>query len=555
MSHEALKSYFEESEYEKASQRANIEGLAEKMEQIKNDPDYRLNQLEEKIDKTPDTFETRFNAFKKAVEQAEQLKQAEQSTTQATETVIQSAAEKLHIKKEELYQWLEQDLSQGGDWKWPIALWALKLTKDTEQEPSIFNTIKKVFGGIVLSIFGWEVYKKYKQDLFGLNNPEIDQESENEKKLSQNEKFKFVASAFITIFDHDNKGMHGTIIKNENFNALQYSDLLKIKQWGYKSSEITRISKQVWQNETDVLSAIKLLTEERGYEVIRDIFQKKPALRNTYKTLTIEDLMLALNDDINILNNIGSVDVLSKIDVQNPGNTDKSVFEELDNKGLSREIVLSMLEWEKQFEFRWSQESIFNSIMGTIEGHEKKEKNKEKVSALVNFGLKIQETMFWDSSPFQIYNDSGWESISSIFKNQPLTLSNVAKISLLTWQNTDISKLNSIQQTALYLTIIDFLEDRDKDPEVWSYFTALAEQAAQKGSNTVSKIPDGVKNVIGDTMQTTIKLSLEWAEKMIQQAYWAFMQNKTAGTWFAAVALFGPWFTKRQSLISMAMRR
>jgi hypothetical protein len=69
---EILKSYFNEDEVSEVEAMINKDpDFKEKYERLKNNPDYKLAQLEEKISKTEETFNKRFEAFKKAILKAE----------------------------------------------------------------------------------------------------------------------------------------------------------------------------------------------------------------------------------------------------------------------------------------------------------------------------------------------------------------------------------------------------------------------------------------------------------------------------------------------------
>ena len=93
---EILKSYFDENEVSKVEKEIEKDqSFKEKYEKIKNNPDYKMAQLADRIDtKTESNFEKRFEAFKKAVLDAETIEKNQKPTKQETNKAKKEAEEK-----------------------------------------------------------------------------------------------------------------------------------------------------------------------------------------------------------------------------------------------------------------------------------------------------------------------------------------------------------------------------------------------------------------------------------------------------------------------------
>ncbi|MDP2396506.1 MAG: hypothetical protein Q8S84_06340 [bacterium] len=96
---EVLKSHFTEVEYQKVeSEIEKDQSFKDLYEKIKNTPDYRLNKLEERVEKTEETFKERFDAFKNAVLEAEK-KQTEKKQEYKSNTEIYDNLDKIVKEK------------------------------------------------------------------------------------------------------------------------------------------------------------------------------------------------------------------------------------------------------------------------------------------------------------------------------------------------------------------------------------------------------------------------------------------------------------------------
>ncbi|MDP2090907.1 MAG: hypothetical protein Q8K30_04895 [Candidatus Gracilibacteria bacterium] len=156
---EVLKSHFTEVEYQKVeSEIEKDQSFKDLYEKIKNTPDYRLNKLEERVEKTEETFKERFDAFKNAVLEAEK-KQTEKKQEYKSNTEIYDNLDKIVKEKSGfggiVLGWLGIDLTK-------IAKDNLDEKLNTSKEPissdieSFFsgNNLKKIFSGMILGLFG-----------------------------------------------------------------------------------------------------------------------------------------------------------------------------------------------------------------------------------------------------------------------------------------------------------------------------------------------------------------------------------------------------------------
>ncbi len=152
---EVLKKHFNENEYQKVEIEIEKDNkFKEIYEKIKNNPDYRLNQLAEKIEKTEETFIARFEAFKEAVLDAEKNKEKLEKT------------EKLEKIKQESYLKLDNIIKEKV-WFWSFILWWMwidltvmakqKLDEKLNQDQvPVENNIKNFFSkDNIKKIFWW----------------------------------------------------------------------------------------------------------------------------------------------------------------------------------------------------------------------------------------------------------------------------------------------------------------------------------------------------------------------------------------------------------------
>jgi len=147
-----LDSYFKSEEKDKVLKRIETQdnSFKEKYEKIRNDPEYKLKQLEEKIQKIEATFEERFNVFKEAVLSAEKEKNnwKDNATKEKEEEKKWFSWEVFSKAVKDNWWWL----SFAGIWAWFMALWDSLIwsVKDTKDE--IVEVIKEVKNNVVSSV-------------------------------------------------------------------------------------------------------------------------------------------------------------------------------------------------------------------------------------------------------------------------------------------------------------------------------------------------------------------------------------------------------------------
>lgn len=584
---------FEENEIQTVHERAEAEWWKEKMDKIELHPEFRLTQLQERIDKTTQDLDTRISSFKDFV-----ISHPLDDSGEIVEVPTSfSPQEELLKKQEEYTSNFRQELKKS----WRFWIWGLKVIafdyiqnmRKVEDNPdATWQERAKwwlawVLWSIGMGIIGWDLYKKFKagfdwlklwnNDKKFVEKPEADLDKVDEHK---NTKFKFTSSIFINFFKNSNElrvanllwedtgdiekitNMYQSIVHNQSFTELTFQELLEIKEnWYNESNEIVAsLHEKTGYPIQSILATIRLLTEWRAYTVIEDVFSKKDSLKDTYMWLKIDELFLAMNDEIALLNDLWSFDILSSIDLRNPSNIDPETESMLQEKGLSVPILASA------FLNEWYIFSInpYEQILWSIKNPNTEE--QKRVENISNFWMIIQESMFGENSIFEIYkvsdNENDWDSIfdklneltfekriSEIFSgNNALNLWEVVKLRILTWGETEFWLLNIGQQTALYLTIAEFIQEREWMDAAWQYLTALWERSLIKGDD---KIPEGVKAFIWDSLKTMWIAAAEAWKEILAWIIGMWKQNLAAGAWFAALTLLAPWFAQRKSLAWM----
>ncbi len=110
-----LKSHFNDDEFLQVEEKINNDpSFREKYEKIKNNPDYKLTKLEEKISRTQETFEKRFESFKKVVLEAE-----EQASKSISDNLKQNINDTVKKEKDKI----ESELRQKAEKFLPFWIW------------------------------------------------------------------------------------------------------------------------------------------------------------------------------------------------------------------------------------------------------------------------------------------------------------------------------------------------------------------------------------------------------------------------------------------------
>lgn len=161
---EVLKNHFNESEFQRVETEIEKDNsFKEKYEKIKNDPEYRLTKLEERVEKTEATFEIRFQAFKKAVLDAE--KNQQQANNSQNQSQLDKTKEEAHVNLDRIVKekvwfgwtilgWMWIDLAQiaRDDLDEKLNPSQNSTTKDINSYFSLDN-IKKMLWWILLWMF------------------------------------------------------------------------------------------------------------------------------------------------------------------------------------------------------------------------------------------------------------------------------------------------------------------------------------------------------------------------------------------------------------------
>jgi len=170
---EIFKQYFDENEISKFKQKIIEEGpsFKKKYETIKNDPIYKMTQLQERVKKTESTFEQRFETFKKAILNDAEKKQKSAILEQPLDSTRNSITNKIDVKWEFVKKLWE---------KWWITwmIWPaiFEWVEDMKAENKKEKWIDKFFGSIVIKF--WTAIL----GMFGINKMYDEFKKENEVK-------------------------------------------------------------------------------------------------------------------------------------------------------------------------------------------------------------------------------------------------------------------------------------------------------------------------------------------------------------------------------------
>lgn len=170
---EILSKHFKEGEDSKVEKEIEKDAsFKEIYERIKSDPDYKMTVLEERIEKIDDTFDKRFEAFKKAVLEAEKNKSP-------AEKIKQELEEKLKAKKDEEMRALREKADK--DLPFWIGSWLFDLASDLikwwESKDKWFLGSISVWLGVFIL---WLIWLKERYE--SLSKVKLEWKPEEEKK-------------------------------------------------------------------------------------------------------------------------------------------------------------------------------------------------------------------------------------------------------------------------------------------------------------------------------------------------------------------------------------
>lgn len=184
-----LEKYFTKTEQEIVEKKIESDiNLKEKYDKIKNNPEYRLSELEEKTLKTEENFKKRFEAFKKAVLEAEKNQSPVEKVKQKADKLVDETVENA---KSWMLNWIEEKVP----WAKKVLEFFDKIWKVWDKAWDIYE--KKWFiaaAGVIFWLFTWKVTfdslfkKETKETKDGEEIVESDDEKTPKKANKETEK-------------------------------------------------------------------------------------------------------------------------------------------------------------------------------------------------------------------------------------------------------------------------------------------------------------------------------------------------------------------------------
>ena len=565
---QVLSKHFEQEEILELENRPDYESTKMKIEQLHADD--MLTQLEAKInaeiiDKTL-SLDERFKRFQQSV-----------GDLAIIETGISELNPKEYIatqKKEMRENFLttvsggkNPDITKIGAWKWMLGVWAFeqienweKLDKNSSWIDKITTwAMSKIWITLLSMLWFWKAFAGYKSGRSDIQLPVTETPPETTTNVSEkreSRKYSWATLIFLNIINREN---NTEVFDNLSFQNLTFTQLFELKKGGYHNQQFNDYMRSFPKNsynKQEIISAIDVITTWKWFNLIEDIFEKSE-YKNEYKTFSVKELFLHMWESIELLGSVQSQNILTQASSWDFKNMDDDTKKYLNKRSLS-ENIFSLARDGDNYRFdndlrSDTDKSILNKLLETDWAEQPEE--AEKIENLVNYWYKIQSNLFLkEDGRFQIYEE--WETISNIFQSQPLSLKEVVTLRVITWEVTQLDELNSIQQSALYLWLIWFLQDRWEHKVAWNYFIWLWEWCTDKIDTTwrelSSKIPQWVKDIGKDVFEKITNEATAQASNMAETLKWMIQEAPLLWAWAWALLLFWPWFIKRQSFAWMA---
>lgn len=188
---EVLK-YFKEDEIAKVeTQLWEDISFKEKYEAIKNDPEYKLTQLEETVEKTATNFEKRFEAFKKAVLEAEKKQNNQSIVDRVTQTANEVTSEAKDKATKKLNDNFKKHLEKTWGFTWMIWVAIFEWVEWIKQENEEKKWMERFFWSMmlklwtaILGMFGInKMFDKFKKDNKEEKEEEVNTEAREEEEV------------------------------------------------------------------------------------------------------------------------------------------------------------------------------------------------------------------------------------------------------------------------------------------------------------------------------------------------------------------------------------
>lgn len=576
-----LSKHFEQSEIQELKNRPDYNEARLKVEQLQ--ANHMLDELESRVhNEIQDrslSLNERFEKFKASIDMplhidnhwVEQFNAEEYITNQK-----QSLREQFLTR---LAGWDNPDITDQKSWTWAIWVWAFeqveawsKLSKTAWFWEKITTWLMSKIWIIVLWLLWYSKdYQAYLNQTNNIQLPQrenIDTQNNNEVENKQH-KYRAIVNVFTNVFDTResyNKTKYFEVMNNQDFQGFTLHKLIEFKKSSFSSEEFNNFyeaNKSL--SKEDIQWTINLLVSWKSYQLIENIYQKN-WYEWDFKQLKIVDIFDYITDDLDMLNGFNVPQLASIIQWNGIEKSDKDTQEILHKKWLSINIItLWQVEWNYKFN---NQADLLENMYSASKDEEDNidEKEKERIDELVNFWFEFQNNLLWDNSSFDIYtSDTNWlkyfwaedswlelKSIETIFSwEKVLSLKDVIKLRVITWWKTKLEDMNSIQQSAVFMTMYDLLTDRGCHPEAWAYFTSLLDIAwgnsRDNFEHLYKKVPTWVKDIMWQTVRATTNSIANTAWSIAEKIWWAF-QSSPWKLWTAILA-FAPIFNKKENAL------
>lgn len=566
-----LSKNFEQQEIIKLKERQDYLEVKAEIEQMQankmlDNLEWRINQ--EVLDKSynlDERFQKFIDSIQKNSQKAENI-----SPSFNKEQYISEQKTQLREKFVEKMSWDEtSDLTDQKTLLWFWGLWALEQIENSEKVDNKTNFIDKIitsvkakFGFLVLNfLWYWDDYKKYKYESSNIELPQVNQvENTDKQNIENNEDYKYraIINIFSSIFDRNNndRAKYWEVFANQEFMKLSLNELFEMKKNSFNNDTFNKLVIASGHDKKDVKSAISILTQWKWYALIDNIYEKSNFTKENpwknYRTLPISEIFNYMWQDLNVLDWMWNNTQLQSVAMWiKPENISEDTREYINKKWISLHLLSIAQDW-KSFEFNKDKKGIIKVIEDTYDKKSWKfEEEKEVVNNIVDYWLDIQKNLFWFNSPFDLYNTDSLPSISQIFSEKCLTLKEVIKLRIITWDKTHFDDMNWVQQAALYYEVAKILDTRKQYEISWVMLSTLLDVSLTGWVNSSKKaieiIPQNVRNIISQTTWAVINSSTEYMENLSLKIWWAFKDNPVK--WTLAAMSFIPFFTERYSII------
>ncbi len=504
---EVLNVHFNEDEYQKVEQRIKIDddtSFKEKYEKIKQDPEYRLSVLEERIDKKEQKFADRFEAFKKAVLDLDSWNE----TTQRWETITD--------KKQKIKDAYIKKLSDTPI-IWGILVWMLESAEEYEKEETgFFKKVMWFFSSMILWIF-W--YNDYKNELKWLadiqtelpetitnavtavvpeKKQQVEKQSEQKEVSIEDKKnthfgiWKLIVQEMWSdeIFSDasDNTFYVFDAIKQQTYNGLSSFDYIQTDDFSrenldkVKKTVLGVDSETIFENILTQKNIDKLLSKESSRKILSNL-DLWDTSNFDWKKLKIEDLLILLSVSISSFSAIAL------------GNFWK-LWEDVISNLLDYRLDISFDDIKEDLS-EYEKEVIPKELLLKLDDLEEltasSSKNMTKEEFLSKLELTEQEKIYID----RLFDFKNFV-IENILNNSRYTLweqTNISKETsfkdiiqlyvLFSWETPSWPQaIDSIKSSLVYIWIYNGLDEKWLQ---WAYITRLSENLSSEEEDYVKK--------------------------------------------------------------------